>query len=69
MLAISAGRIIRQLRKDAGLTQKQLAIRTGYTQQCISKYEKDDCNIDFKTFHEICSVLNAKVTVTRKIVA
>jgi transcriptional regulator with XRE-family HTH domain len=61
-----AGRTIRRLRLEAGLTQKQLAKLTGHTQQSISQYEKGERNIDYKLLKEICEVLGADIIITRK---
>lgn len=54
------GKTIRKLRLESGLTQSQLADITGYTQQCISKYEKTG-NVDYRTFTHICDVLNVDI--------
>ena len=46
-----------RLRKEAGLTQEQLAERSGFSQQYISKLEQGRRNPTVVTLHELASAL------------
>lgn len=45
------------LRKDAGVTQVQLAERLGKPQQFVSKYERGDRRVDLVEFVAVCRAL------------
>lgn len=47
------GKIIREARLKAGLTQEQLAIRSGTTRFYISRIENDKTDIEMSTFRKI----------------
>lgn len=49
----------RPLRKQAGLTQEQLAERSGFSQQYISKLEKGRRNPTVVTLYEIAQGLRS----------
>ncbi len=64
--------ILVAVRKDAGVTQVELAERIGKPQQFVSKYEKGDRRVDLVEFIAICRALridpkDAFSTVLRKV--
>jgi len=52
------GKEIKRFRLNAGLTQKELAVKAGVTQQCISKYEKGNVNYDYRICLKIFEALD-----------
>ncbi|HSI39999.1 MAG TPA: helix-turn-helix transcriptional regulator [Xanthobacteraceae bacterium] len=48
-----------QARKDAGLTQVELAERIGQRQTFVSKYELGERRLDVAEFVEICKAIGA----------
>lgn len=51
------GRNAVRLRKAAGLTQEQLAERSGFSQQYISDLERGRCNPTVVTLYELAEAL------------
>ncbi len=51
------GRNAARLRRDAGLTQEQLAERSGFSQQYISDLERGLCNPTIVTLYELATAL------------
>jgi len=51
------GRNAARLRKAAGLTQEQLAERSGFRQQYISDLERGRCNPTVVTLYELAGAL------------
>jgi transcriptional regulator with XRE-family HTH domain len=51
------GRNAARLRKAAGLTQEQLAERSGFSQQYISDLERGRCNPTIVTLYELATAL------------
>ena len=51
-------KLLRKLRKDAGLRQVDLAKRLDEPQSFVSKYESGERRLDFIEVHEICRALN-----------
>lgn len=51
------GRNAARLRRDAGLTQEQLAERSGFSQQYISDLERGLCNPTVVTLYELAEAL------------
>ncbi len=49
--------ILHQVRKDAGLTQAELAERLGQPQSFVSKYENGERRLDLVQLHEICEAV------------
>ena len=47
---------LRQARKDAGLTQQQLAIRSGTTKHYISRIENNHADIELGTLQKIVEI-------------
>ena len=54
-------RRLRQARKDAGLTQEQLAKRLGQTQSFVSKCERGERRIDVVELRAWCSALRTSL--------
>lgn len=50
------GRIIRQARKEAGLTQEELAKKSGTTKTYISRIENDKSDIELGTLRKIIEI-------------
>jgi transcriptional regulator with XRE-family HTH domain len=57
----SMGRRIKQLRKDRGLTQRQIATIFGLTEMAISRWENDHVNIPSKRLIEIAAWFDVPV--------
>lgn len=55
------GLFIAQLRKDANMTQKDLANKLGITDRAISKWERNICLPDIMLFEELASIFNISV--------
>ena len=55
MDTIRFGKFIREMRKEKGLTQKQLADKTGIAQSDISKLETGNANPSLKTLQRLAS--------------
>jgi transcriptional regulator with XRE-family HTH domain len=49
---------IKNCRLDKGLTQGQLAIKTGINRSSIANYENDRCDPSVKNFLIICKALD-----------
>lgn len=58
MKKVSAHEIIKQLRQDRGLSQKELADKVGLTQQSIALLENGKRKLEFDLFIEILNKLN-----------
>ena len=58
------GELIRSRRKEAGLTQKQLAARAGITQTVLSRVESGAGNPTLSLLEEIAVALNARLNVS-----
>lgn len=58
MNAIQIGNYIRQLRKKAGLSQKELAEKLNISFQAISKWENGDSLPDTGILLDLCDILN-----------
>lgn len=54
-----------ELRKQLGLTQKDVATKSGLTQQMISRIEKIDHTPSLKTFLRYVSALNVTLNPTK----
>lgn len=53
--------LLKQLRKDAGLRQVDLADRLGKPQSYISKYESGEKTLDLLEAKEVCEALGTKL--------
>jgi Predicted transcriptional regulator with C-terminal CBS domains len=47
--------LLRQVRIEAGLTQKQVADRIGQSQSYVSKYESGEQRLDLLELEEVCN--------------
>ena len=60
----SIGKILKIARKEAGLTQEELAKRSGTTRYYISRIENDRSDIEFGTLKKIIEIgLNKKLQI------
>lgn len=55
------GKVLRAVRKKAGLTQEEMAWRMNSNQASISKYENDHLNIDVQSFAKWMQITNSEV--------
>ena len=55
-ISLSIGQLIREARKRAGLTQQQLAGKSGTTRNYISRIENDRSDIELDTLRKIIEV-------------
>jgi HTH-type transcriptional regulator/antitoxin HipB len=62
--AIELGAMVRQLRLDAGLSQEELAQRTGMTQPALSRLERGGGIPTIAVLDRIASALQATLTVS-----
>ena len=53
------GRNVRAARDARGMTQEQLAVLAGFTQQYISDLERGRCNPTVVTLYELAEVLGS----------
>jgi transcriptional regulator with XRE-family HTH domain len=54
--------LLRNLRSEAGLTQKDLAVRLGEPQSYISKYESGERRLDFLEIRHLCKQFGISVS-------
>lgn len=59
---MSIGECIRNLRKKAGFTQKQLAEKVGVNEVTIRSYEAEKYNPKMNTLAKLCVALDCKIT-------
>ncbi len=59
---MSIGESIRNLRKKAGFTQKQLAEKVGVNEVTIRSYEAEKYNPKINTLTKLCVALDCKIT-------
>ena len=50
--------LLRRIRRDAGLTQEDLAAKLKRPQSFVSKYESGERRLDVLELREICSTMN-----------
>ncbi len=55
-------RAIRRVRKEAGLTQVQMARKLAKPQSYVSKYECGERKLDYLEVKEICACCNITIT-------
>ena len=53
--------LLRSLRKDAGLTQVDLAKKLRRPQSFVSKYESGERRLDLVELHQICRAVNVSL--------
>lgn len=58
-----AGLVIRRIRKDQGITQKELAERTGIKQPSISRFESGRMDARVHTFVQLLKGLGHEIDV------
>lgn len=58
---IRIGQRIAEIRKEKGLSQGELADRTGLKQNAVSRIEKGKFNVGFDTLQKIAKVFDKKV--------
>ena len=58
---VAFGKILRRLRKEAGLTQEELGKLVGVQKSQISKLEKNASNVTIHTILKVFTALRAKV--------
>ena len=58
------GKIIRERRRANGLTQEQLALRSGSTQASISRLERGELSPTFETFERLLYVMGEEPSLT-----
>ena len=51
------GELIREQRKKIDMNQSELARRIGVNRATVSRWEKDEINVDRKRIEDICNVL------------
>lgn len=56
---MNIGEKIKNARKCAAVTQKELAQRLGVTQKDVSRWENNKITPNIETFAKICKALNA----------
>lgn len=62
VLAYRVGRcLLRDLLRDARMTQKELAMRLGVTSQQVSKHVRDIQRMSIQVAYNIASILNCKI--------
>ena len=58
--------LLKQLRRDAGLRQVDLADRLGKPQSYVSKYESGEKTLDILEAKEVCDALGTKLSKLAK---
>lgn len=66
MLVSLLGKMVRQRRKDLGITQSSLADLAGISHNTIYKFEKGQNNPSIKVIEKILTVLGLEITVQPK---
>lgn len=54
--------LLRKLRSEANLTQKDLAVRLGEPQSYVSKYESGERRLDFLEIRHLCAQFGISVS-------
>jgi len=60
------GHAIRQMRKARGMTQRQLAVRSGLWQETISKIETSRSTVTLETLFDLCAALDLELVLTER---
>jgi len=64
-LAFRLGAMLKQARKDLGITQEELANRTGTKKSYISRIERGLSNIQVSTYHKLIEIdLGKQLNIT-----
>jgi transcriptional regulator with XRE-family HTH domain len=56
-------KLLRQIRKEAGLTQAELAKALGVPQSFVSKFESGERRLDLVELHHICKAVRISLTI------
>ena len=56
------GALIQKLRKEKGLTQKEVAIKLGITDRAVSKWERRLCCPDISLLEDLANILGASIS-------
>ncbi|MGB9682870.1 MAG: helix-turn-helix domain-containing protein [bacterium] len=56
------GKVVKQLRKEKGLTQKELAKKIGKSERLITYFERGVLNPSLETLYEIAKVLDIPIS-------
>ena len=59
--------LLKDLRKDAGLTQVELSNALGKPQSYVSKYETGERKLDYVEINDICKVLGVSMEKFNKL--
>ena len=62
-MTLSVGQKIKQLRKERGFTQMDLAERINVSYQQVQKYEKGDTNLSVQRLSDIAGALEVPITI------
>ena len=62
-MTMTVGQKIKQLRKERGFTQMDLADRINVSYQQVQKYEKGDTNLSVQRLSAIAGVLEVPITI------
>lgn len=63
-LSEQAGQLIRQTRKDKGLTQKQLGELLNIGESTVNKYESGKHNMTLETLERVSEALRVKIKLS-----
>lgn len=66
MKMLKTGDLIKQLRKEKGITQAQLAEQFGCTQHAVSQWETGKRVLDEQTFQAVLDFLGSELSVVKK---
>ncbi len=58
--SVEPGKILKTIRTDTGLSQKEFANRVGLIQGNLSEYESGKRNMNLKKFLEICKIIGVE---------
>ncbi|RYC70856.1 helix-turn-helix domain-containing protein [Spirosoma sordidisoli] len=59
----TTGKLIREARKAAGLTQKELGEKMGVSESTVNKYEAGKQNLSIETVERIAKALGAELEI------
>ena len=58
---------LKRLRKEVGMTQRELAEKIGYSEKAVSKWEAAPCLPSVETMMKIAELLGLKIAFVEKI--
>ena len=59
-------KLLRETRREAGVTQVQLAAKLRTTQSIVSKWERGELRLDLIQIHSICRAIGVTLTAFAK---